>query len=90
MKYKVAVNGIGRIGRNVVRQILDCEDLVITHINDLNPSKENLAYLLNFDSTYGRLVEKFYVVDDCLYRGENRFLCQDLRIHEILTGQCLM
>lgn len=69
MKYKVAVNGIGRIGRNVVRQILDCEDLVITHINDLNPSKENLAYLLNFDSTYGRLVEKFYVVDDCLYRG---------------------
>jgi glyceraldehyde 3-phosphate dehydrogenase len=72
MKCKVAINGLGRIGRNVVRQILSNDDMVVTHINDLNPSTENLAYLLNYDSTYGRLDEMFYVVDDCLVRGEEK------------------
>lgn len=71
MAIKVSINGLGRIGRQIVRQILECEDLELVHVNDLNPSLENLAYLLNFDSIYGRLTPPFVVKDDKLQRGKD-------------------
>ncbi len=50
---KVAINGLGRIGRAVLKIVLDNPDIQIVGINDLVPV-ENLAYLLKYDSVYGK------------------------------------
>lgn len=50
---KIAINGFGRIGRIFFRQAFDHADLDVVAINDLG-SLENLAYLLKYDTVYGR------------------------------------
>lgn len=52
-KTRVAVNGFGRIGRAFVREVWDREDVELVAVNDLG-SHENLAYLLKYDTVYGR------------------------------------
>ncbi len=56
MTLKIAINGFGRIGRNVLRAILEnnVTDIQVVAINDLSPP-ETLAHLLKFDSVHGRL-----------------------------------
>ncbi len=49
----VAINGLGRIGRAAMKQILEEPELTLAGVNDLIPAG-NLAYLLNFDTAYGR------------------------------------
>jgi glyceraldehyde 3-phosphate dehydrogenase len=49
----VAINGLGRIGRAALKIILDTPGLDLLAINDLVPVN-NLAYLLKYDSAYGR------------------------------------
>lgn len=53
MTVKVVINGFGRIGRLVMRQLLSSPEFQIVAINDLVPA-DNLAYLLKYDSTHGR------------------------------------
>ena len=53
MTIRVAINGFGRIGRLVLRQALNRENVEVVAINDLVPT-DNLAYLLKYDSTHGR------------------------------------
>ncbi len=50
---KVAINGLGRIGRAALKIILDAPELELVALNDLLPA-DNLAYLLRYDSVYGR------------------------------------
>lgn len=51
--YRVAINGFGRVGRLVFRQLLEDDgDLRVVAINDI-ASLDELAYLLNHDSVYG-------------------------------------
>lgn len=50
---KIAINGFGRIGRGFMRAAYGNSDIQIVAINDLT-SPENLAYLLRYDSVYGR------------------------------------
>ena len=50
---KVAINGMGRIGRAALKIILDTPELELAGMNDLLPP-DNLAYLLKYDSVYGR------------------------------------
>ena len=50
---KVAINGMGRIGRAALKIILDRPELELMAVNDLM-SLENLVYLLNYDTVYGR------------------------------------
>jgi glyceraldehyde 3-phosphate dehydrogenase len=52
-KIKVAINGFGRIGRNVFKLALENENLVVVGINDLTDTK-TLAHLLKYDSTQGQ------------------------------------
>lgn len=52
-KTKVAINGFGRIGRAFFRLAYEHPELEIIAINDLS-SPENLAYLLTYDTVYGR------------------------------------
>ena len=55
MAVKVAINGFGRIGRNVLRAIIESgrTDIEVIAINDLGPVETN-AHLLRFDSVHGR------------------------------------
>ncbi len=52
-KTRLAINGFGRIGRLFLRQAIERDEFEIIAINDLG-SVENLAYLLQYDSVYGR------------------------------------
>ena len=54
MAVKVAINGFGRIGRNVFRAQLDKPDIEIVAINDITDNK-TLAHLLKHDSVLGNL-----------------------------------
>jgi glyceraldehyde 3-phosphate dehydrogenase len=51
---RIAINGLGRIGRLVLRQALSKPEIEIVAVNDVVPA-DNLAYLLKYDSTHGRL-----------------------------------
>lgn len=53
-KLKVAINGFGRIGRNIFRRNLEINAFEIVAINDLTDA-HTLAHLLQFDSNYGEL-----------------------------------
>ncbi len=52
-KARVAINGFGRIGRLIFKEAFESPDLEVVAINDLG-DVENLAYLLKYDSVYGR------------------------------------
>ena len=55
---KVGINGFGRIGRAIFRINMEKKKFKVVAINDTNPSNQNLAYMLKYDSTYGRLTEE--------------------------------
>ncbi|KQO79325.1 type I glyceraldehyde-3-phosphate dehydrogenase [Methylobacterium sp. Leaf88] len=65
MSVKVAINGFGRIGRNVLRAIHEAgrQDIEVVAINDLGPVETN-AHLLRFDSIHGRFTAKVEVDGD--------------------------
>lgn len=52
MAIKIGINGFGRIGRNVFRQLMASSDFEVVGINDLTNAK-TLAHLLKYDSVYG-------------------------------------
>ncbi|MES2087610.1 MAG: glyceraldehyde 3-phosphate dehydrogenase NAD-binding domain-containing protein [Patescibacteria group bacterium] len=52
-KIRVGINGLGRIGRAFLKVSLENKELEVVAVNDLGDA-ENMAYLLNFDSVYGR------------------------------------
>ena len=60
---RIAINGFGRIGRAFFKLALTRPELEITAINDLG-DPENLAYLLRFDSAYGRYNQEVHVADE--------------------------
>ena len=55
MAIRVAINGFGRIGRNILRAIAESKrnDIQVVAINDLGPVETN-AHLLRFDSVHGK------------------------------------
>lgn len=62
---RIAINGMGRIGRASLKVILESKDLTLVAINDILPI-ENLAYLLKYDSTYGRYEKEVIASGDFL------------------------
>jgi len=55
MTVRVAINGFGRIGRNILRSIIESnrQDILVVGINDLGPVETN-AHLLRYDTVHGR------------------------------------
>jgi glyceraldehyde 3-phosphate dehydrogenase len=53
VSIRIAINGLGRIGRAILKLALDEPALEVVAVNDL-ADVENLAYLLRFDTVYGR------------------------------------
>lgn len=53
MAVKVGINGLGRIGRAALKVIMDTPELDLVAVNDIG-SLENMAYLVKYDTVYGR------------------------------------
>src|SRR6202049_1636490 len=68
MSVKVAINGFGRIGRNIVRAGLHRKDVEFVAVNDLTDTK-TLAHLLKYDSVLGQLHEEVKVDGDSIVVG---------------------
>jgi len=78
---KILLNGIGRIGKSILR-LSFLKNLEIIAINEINQNIENIAYLINYDSTYGKLADKFEV-------SENHFIKNSTQKIEILNHNTL-
>jgi glyceraldehyde 3-phosphate dehydrogenase len=70
MTVRVAINGFGRIGRLVLRSIVEHarEDIEVVAINDLGPVETN-AHLLRYDSVHGRFPHTVTVEGDTIHVG---------------------
>jgi glyceraldehyde 3-phosphate dehydrogenase len=73
MTVRVAINGFGRIGRNVLRAIAESgrKDIEVVAINDLAPAETN-AHLLRFDSVHGRFPGEVTVDGDTIDIGTGK------------------
>jgi glyceraldehyde 3-phosphate dehydrogenase (phosphorylating) len=73
MSVRVAINGFGRIGRNVLRAIVEAgrRDIEVVAVNDLAPVETN-AHLLRFDSVHGRFPGEVTVDGDAIDCGTGR------------------
>lgn len=69
---RVAINGLGRIGRAALKIILETPALDLVAINDLVPV-DNLAYLLKYDTVYGRYEKEVTYDDEHLIIGGKKF-----------------
>ena len=70
MTVRVGINGFGRIGRNILRAIIENNrsDISVVAINDLGPVKTN-AHLLKFDTIHGRFPNKISTTKDTIDVG---------------------
>jgi glyceraldehyde 3-phosphate dehydrogenase len=73
MAVRVAINGFGRIGRNILRAIAESgrHDIEVVGINDLGPVETN-AHLLRYDSVHGRFPGTVTVEGDSISLGNGK------------------
>src|ERR1700710_3240905 len=73
MTIRVAINGFGRIGRNILRAIAESgrTDIEVVGINDLGPVETN-AHLLRYDSVHGRFPGTVTVDGDSISLGNGK------------------
>src|SRR5216110_2594616 len=73
MSVRIAINGFGRIGRNILRAIVEAErsDMEVVAVNDLAPVETN-AHLLRFDSIHGRFPGEVKVDGDSIDCGTGK------------------
>ena len=74
MAVRVAINGFGRIGRNILRAIVESgrTDIQVVAANDLGPVETN-AHLLRYDSVHGRFPFEVTVNGDTITAGNQTF-----------------
>ncbi|MEH2408121.1 type I glyceraldehyde-3-phosphate dehydrogenase [Nostoc sp.] len=77
-KLKIGINGFGRIGRLVLRAGIDNPNIEFVGINDLVPP-DNLAYLLKYDSTHGKLKHKIEAKEDGIVIDGHFIPCVSVR-----------
>ncbi|MFE3837041.1 type I glyceraldehyde-3-phosphate dehydrogenase [Pseudogemmobacter sonorensis] len=80
MVVKVAINGFGRIGRNVLRAIIESgrTDIEVVAVNDLGPVETN-AHLLRFDSVHGRFPGEVVTGEDWIDAGRGKIKVTAIR-----------
>jgi glyceraldehyde 3-phosphate dehydrogenase len=69
-RLRIGINGFGRIGRAIFRRLLQLDHIGAVVVNDTEEDLSNLAYLLRFDSIYGRLSELVIVKEKTLSVGK--------------------
>lgn len=67
----ILLNGVGRIGKSIVRITNSYENLNIVAINEHNQNIDNIAYNINYDSTYGRFEDKYSVHKKSIKNSKN-------------------
>jgi glyceraldehyde 3-phosphate dehydrogenase len=76
--FRIAINGFGRIGRNIVRAIHErpklLESIQIVAINDLGDACIN-AHLLSFDTVHGRFNQEVEAKDDAIFINGEEIKC---------------
>ncbi len=74
MAVRVAINGFGRIGRNILRAIIESgrTDIEVVAVNDLGPVETN-AHLLRYDSVHGKFPHEVKVSGDTIQVGGDSF-----------------
>jgi len=72
-KIKIAINGFGRIGRNVFRLLLNHPSIEVVAINDIADNK-TMAHLIKYDSIHGVLNQKVSFSDDSISIDDKQFL----------------
>ena len=90
MAIRVAINGFGRIGRNILRAIIESgrTDIVVVAINDLGPVETN-AHLLRYDSVHGRFPHVVTVNGDTIDAGRGPIKVTAIRNPEELPHAAL-
>jgi len=78
-KIKLGINGFGRIGRALTRIISQDSRFELVAVNDVNPHFDNLAYLLKYDSTYGKFDGSVEFDDERLVINGNIVNCSSIR-----------
>jgi glyceraldehyde 3-phosphate dehydrogenase (phosphorylating) len=69
---KIAINGLGRIGRALFKILVATPELDVVAINDV-AAPDNLAYLLNHDTVYGRYANRVTVHDHSLVMADRSY-----------------
>ena len=69
---RVAINGLGRIGRAVFKLLVATPELEVAAVNDVTPA-DNLAYLLNHDTVYGRYANRVTVRTNSLVVADQSY-----------------
>ncbi len=74
MAVRVAINGFGRIGRNILRAIVESgrTDIEVVAVNDLGPVETN-AHLLRYDSVHGKFPHEVVVDGDVITTANQKF-----------------
>ncbi|RRJ90784.1 type I glyceraldehyde-3-phosphate dehydrogenase [Flavobacterium macacae] len=75
---RIAINGFGRIGRSALKVIFDTTDLEVVAINDLMDI-ENAAYLLKYDSNYGKYAKDIRHEGNRIFVGEKAIMYSSIR-----------
>jgi glyceraldehyde 3-phosphate dehydrogenase len=80
MSVRVSINGFGRIGRNILRAIIESgrEDIKVVGINDLGPVETN-AHLLRYDTVHGRFPADVKVIGDKIDVGKGSIKVTSIR-----------
>ena len=80
MSVRVAINGFGRIGRNILRAIVESarDDIIVVGINDLGPVEPN-AHLLRYDSVHGKFPADVKVSENYLDVGQGPIKVTSIR-----------
>lgn len=68
---RVGINGIGRIGKAILRSNFKKGSFKVVAVNDINPDIGNIAYQINYDTLYDTIDEKFKVDGDILHNSTN-------------------
>ncbi len=68
---RVLLNGVGRIGKSILRISEEQKQFDIVAINELNTNIQNIAYSINYDSTYGKLQDKYSVIDNTISNSKS-------------------
>ncbi|MDQ4077959.1 MAG: type I glyceraldehyde-3-phosphate dehydrogenase [Chloroflexota bacterium] len=69
---RVAINGLGRIGRAALKVVRETPELELVTVNDIAPA-DNIAYLIKYDSVYGRYPEDVRAEGDQLIIGDDSY-----------------
>ena len=72
-KIKIAINGFGRIGRNLFRLLLNHPTIEVVAINDIADNK-TMAHLVKYDSIHGVLNQNVSFSDDSIIIDDKSFL----------------